>query len=71
MLLTNFELIQKVSTDSFVLEELRVGTGFKTCAIVDKVPTGSYRATLKRIGLSGVGFEGFPFRTFDVEIFSV
>ena len=32
-LLTNFELIQKVSTDSLVLEELRVGAGFKRCAI--------------------------------------
>ena len=31
------------------------------CAIVDIVPTGLYRATLKRIGLSGVGFDVFPF----------
>ena len=33
----------------------------KRCAIVDIVPTGWYQATLKRIGLDGVGFDGVPF----------
>ena len=42
-----------------VLEEVRAGSSFKRCALVDIVPTGSYQATLKRIGLDGVGFEGF------------
>ena len=57
----SFELIQKVEAQNVVLKVLRAGTGFKRCAIVDIVPTGSYQATLKRIGLDGVGFEGFPF----------
>ena len=43
-----------------VLEEVRAGSSFKRCAVVDIVPTGSYQATLKQIGLDGVGFEGFP-----------
>ena len=57
----SFELIQKVEAQNVVLKVLRAGAGFKRCAIVDIVPTGSYQATLKRIGLDGVGFEGFPF----------
>ena len=44
-----------------VLEELWDESGPKRCAIVEKVPTGSYQATLSRIGLSYVGFRGFPF----------
>ena len=44
---------------------MRAGNGFKRCAIVDIVPTGSYHATLKRIGLNRVSFKGFPFRTFE------
>ena len=44
-----------------VLEELWDDNGPKRCAIVDLVPTGSYQATLSRIGLSYIGFEGFLF----------
>ena len=47
-----------------VLEELWDESGPKRCAIVEKVPTGSYEATLSRIGLSYIGFEGFPFGLF-------
>jgi hypothetical protein len=47
-----------------VLGEVCGGSGPKRCAIVDLVPTGSYEATLKRIGLSCIGFEGFPFGLF-------
>ena len=39
-----------------VLEELWDVNGPKRCAIVEKVPTGSYQATLSRIGLSYIGF---------------
>ena len=42
-----------------VLGELRDRTRPERYAIVDIVPTGSYEATLKLIGLSDVGFEGF------------
>jgi hypothetical protein len=47
-----------------VLEELWDDNGPKRCAIVDLVPTGSYQATLGRVGLSYIGFEGFPFGLF-------
>ena len=56
----SFEVIQKVEAEHLGPKELIAETGFKICAIVDIVPTGSYQATLKRIGLDGVGFEGFP-----------
>ena len=32
--------------------------------MVDIVPTGSFQATLRRIGLTSVSFEGFPSKTF-------
>ena len=57
----SFEVIQKIEAEHLGSKELIAGTGFKICAIVDIVPTGSYQATLKRIGLYCVGFEGFPF----------
>jgi hypothetical protein len=66
-----FDLIRKAEVYNLVLKELRAGDGFKRCAIVDIVPTGSYPATLKRIGLNAIGFEGFPFRTFVVDLFFV
>ena len=47
-----------------VLKELWDVNGPKRCAIVDLVPTGSYQATLSRIGLSYIGFGGFPFGLF-------
>ena len=52
----NFELIRKVKVEHLVLKELRAGSGFKRCAIVDIGPTGSYQTTLKRIGLGCIGF---------------
>ena len=36
-----------------------------TMAIVDKIATDSSQATLSRIGLSGICFEGVPFAPFD------
>ena len=47
-----------------VFEELWGGSGSERCAIVEKVRTGSYEATLSRIGLSYIGFGGFPFGLF-------
>ena len=41
--------------------------GFKRCAVVDIVPTGSYQATLTQISLYRIGFKGFPFGTFGFE----
>ena len=51
----SFEVIQKVEAEHFGSKELIAGAGFKRCAIVDIVPTGSYQATLKRIGLDEIG----------------
>ena len=57
----SFEVIQKVEAEHLGSKELIAGKRFKRCIIVDMVPTGSYQANLKRIGLYCVGFEGFPF----------
>ena len=46
------------------LKELRAGSSFKRCAVVDIVPTGSYRATLSGIGLYGVGLKVFLLGSF-------
>ena len=67
----NSELIQKVEAQNLVLKELRYGNSFKRCAIVDIVPMGSYQATLKRVGLYGISYEGVPFRTFVLSCFSL
>ena len=61
----NSELIQKVEAQNLVLKELRYGNSFKRCAIVDIAPMGSYQATLKRVGLNCVAFEGFPSGAFE------
>ena len=63
----NFALIPRVEARDPVIKESRAGNGFKRCARVDIVPTGSYQATLSGIGFYGVGFEGFPFETFGVD----
>ena len=41
--------------------------GFKRCAVVDIVPTGSYQATLTQISLYRIGCKGFSFRTLGFE----
>ena len=60
---STFRINSKYEAEDLVFTELRVGSGFKRRAIVDIVPTGSYQATLSRIGLYGVGFEGVPVGT--------
>ena len=55
----SFEVIQKVEAEHLGSKELIAGTGFKRCAIVDIVPTGSYQATSSGICLYCVGFKGF------------
>ena len=63
-LVVGINIVRSVEGGGTVLEELWDESGPKRCAIVDLVPTGSYEATLKRIGLSCIGFEGFPFGLF-------
>ena len=53
-------IFANVEGGSPVLDEVRDKSGPKRCAIIDIVPTGSYQTTLSLIGLSAVGFEGFP-----------